>query len=164
MRMLANAGTKQFVTTARGVNKVILLGNVGADAKTKTYNEGKSSVTFFPLATNEVYIDKTGERVDRAQWHNIVIYNENLAQRAQKLVKKGALIYVEGTLSTRTYKDSKGMDKTICEVILPKFRGDLSVLSVKRGIGDEHGDGEDIKPEAESTSEITPEMEKPTSG
>lgn len=80
----------QFVArTNRGINKVILLGNAGAEAKTRTYNDGMSTVAFFPLATNQLYTNKSGERVSKPQWHNIVIYNENLAGVAQKTVKKG---------------------------------------------------------------------------
>jgi len=79
-----------FVAKAsRGINKVILLGNAGAEPKMRTYNDGTASVTYFPLATNQIYTNKSGERVNKPQWHNIVIYNDNLSQVAQKTVKKG---------------------------------------------------------------------------
>lgn len=129
-----------FVAKAsRGINKVILLGNAGAEPKMRTYNDGTASVTYFPLATNQIYTNKSGERVNKPQWHNIVIYNDNLSQVAQKTVKKGSLVYVEGALSTRTYKDATGAEKTICEIILPKYKGDLNVLSKREGQDEEAG-------------------------
>ncbi len=80
--------TVPFVArSTRGINKVILLGNCGRDPKTKSFEGG--SVTFFPLATNQMYVNKDGERVSKAQWHNIVIYNENLAAIANKAIRTG---------------------------------------------------------------------------
>jgi ribosomal protein L39E len=108
-------GTVPFVAKAsRGINKVILLGNAGKDASVRTFEGGQ--VTFFPLATNQIYTTKTGERVNKPQWHNVVIYNENLGNMAKTMVKKGALVYVEENTHrcpTSPQHNDMGSNKTL---------------------------------------------------
>lgn len=144
LRAGEEANKVPFVAKAsRGINKVILLGNAGKDASVRTFEGGQ--VTFFPLATNQIYTTKTGERVNKPQWHNVVIYNENLGNMAKTMVKKGALVYVEGTLSTRTYTAQDGSQKLICEVVLPKYRGELNVLSGRPGEKDVEEGAEELE-------------------
>ncbi len=97
------------------VNKVILVGNVGKDPETR-YLDESTAMTKFPLATSETYKNKSGERVSTTEWHNIVLWR-GLAQVAEKYVKKGSQIYIEGRIKTRSYDDSEGNKKYITEIV-----------------------------------------------
>jgi len=114
------------------VNKVILVGNVGKDPETR-YLDESTAITKFPLATSETYKNRSGERVSTTEWHNIVLWR-GLAQVAEKYVKKGSQIYIEGRIKTRSYDDSEGNKKYITEIT-----GDQMQLLGKRP--DDSSDG-----------------------
>jgi len=97
------------------VNKVILVGNVGKDPETRYLDEG-TAITKFPLATSETYRNRDGERVTNTEWHNVVLWR-GLAQVAEKYVKKGTQLYIEGRIKTRSYDDSEGNRKYITEIV-----------------------------------------------
>lgn len=115
------------------VNKVILVGNLGRDPEVRRINSGDQVVSF-SLATTESWRDKaTGERKDRTEWHNIVIWNENLGRIAEQYCKKGSKIYLEGQLQTREYQDKDGNQRKATEVVLQRFRGELTLLDSRGG-------------------------------
>jgi single-strand DNA-binding protein len=124
---------------AGSVNKVILVGNLGRDPEVRRTNSG-DPVCSFSVATTESWRDKaTGERKDRTEWHNVVIFNENLAKVAEQYCKKGSKVYLEGQLQTREYTDRDGNQRKATEVVLTRFRGELTLLD-SRGGGREAGD------------------------
>ena len=124
---------------AGSVNKVILVGNLGRDPETRRMGSG-DPVTSFSLATSETWRDKaTGERKERTEWHNVVIFNENLGKIAEQYCKKGAKIYIEGQLQTREYTDRDGNQRKATEVVLQRFRGELTLLDGRGGARDEGG-------------------------
>ena len=117
---------------AGSLNKVFLIGNLGADPEVRQAQSGREIVTF-SMATSESWKDKqTGERKDKTQWHRIVIFNEGLGKIAQNLLKKGTKVYIEGQLQTRKYNDSSGQEKWTTEVVLQGYKGELTVLDKKR--------------------------------
>jgi single-strand DNA-binding protein len=110
------------------VNKVILIGNLGRDPEVRRLNSGDSVVSF-SVATTDSWRDKaTGERKERTEWHNIVIYNENLGKIAEQYCKKGSKVYLEGQLQTREFTDREGNQRKATEVVLQRFRGELTLL------------------------------------
>jgi single-strand DNA-binding protein len=112
---------------AGSINKVILIGNVGRDPESRQMQNGK--VVNMTVATSESWKDKaSGERKEKTEWHRVVIFNEHLADVAEKFVKKGAKVYVEGQLTTRKWTDQSGIEKFSTEVVLNRFRGDLQML------------------------------------
>ncbi|MCH8322861.1 MAG: single-stranded DNA-binding protein [Proteobacteria bacterium] len=116
---------------AGSVNKVILIGNLGRDPEVRTLNDGSPVVTL-SLATSESWKDKaSGERRERTEWHRVVIFNENLAKVAENYLKKGAKVYIEGQLQTRKWTDKDGNEKYTTEVVLQRYRGDLTMLDAK---------------------------------
>ena len=113
---------------AGSVNKVILVGNLGRDPEVRRLNSG-AAVVNLRVATSESWRDKTsGERQERTEWHNVVIYNENLGKIAEQYLKKGSKVYIEGQLQTRKWQDQSGVDKYTTEVVLQRFRGELTLL------------------------------------
>ena len=113
---------------AGSVNKVILIGNLGKDPKVSRLNSGDQVVSF-SLATSESWRDKTsGERKERTEWHNVVIFNENIGKIVEQYCKKGSKVYVEGQLQTRKWTDQAGVEKYTTEVVLQRFRGELTLL------------------------------------
>jgi single-strand DNA-binding protein len=121
------------------VNKVILVGNVGRDPEVRRLNSGEP-VCNFSLATTESWRDKaSGERKERTEWHNVVIFNENLAKVAEQYVKKGSKLYLEGQLQTRKYTDKNGQERTTTEIVLQRYRGEMTLLD-GRGGGASGGD------------------------
>jgi single-strand DNA-binding protein len=121
---------------AGSVNKVILVGNLGADPEIRRLNSGEPVVNI-RVATSESWRDKTsGERKEKTEWHNVVIFNDQLAKVAEQYLKKGAKVYVEGQLQTRKWQDQTGNDRYTTEIVLQKFRGELQMLDA-RG----HGEG-----------------------
>ncbi len=124
---------------AGSVNKVILVGNLGRDPEVRQLQDGNPVVNL-SLATSENWRDKaSGERRERTEWHRIVIFNEHLADIAQKYLHKGSKIYVEGQLQTRKWTDQDGRDRYSTEVVLQRFRGELTMLDSR---GSEGGDYE----------------------
>ncbi|WP_439272731.1 single-stranded DNA-binding protein [Pseudochrobactrum sp. HB0163] len=125
---------------AGSVNKVILVGNLGADPEIRRLNSGEP-VANLRIATSESWRDRqTGERKDRTEWHSVVIFNENLAKIAEQYLKKGAKVYIEGQLQTRKWQDQNGNDRYTTEVVLQKFRGELQMLD-SRGEGGSRFEG-----------------------
>ena len=123
---------------AGSVNKVILVGNLGRDPEVRRTGAGDPIVSF-SLATSESWRDKaSGERKERTEWHNIVIFNENLGKIAEQYCKKGTKIYLEGQLQTREYTDRDGNQRKGTDVVLTRFRGELTLLD-SRGRGDAGG-------------------------
>ena len=123
---------------AGSVNKVILVGNLGRDPEIRTLNSGEK-VANLSLATSEQWRDKaTGERKEKTEWHRVVIFNENLVRVAENYLKKGSTIYIEGSLQTRKWTDQQGVEKYSTEVVLQKFRGELTMLG---GRGEGGGGG-----------------------
>jgi len=123
---------------AGSVNKVILVGNLGADPEIRRLNSGDPVVNI-RVATSETWRDKnSGERKEKTEWHNVVIFNDNLAKVAEQYLKKGMKVYVEGQLQTRKWQDQQGQDRYTTEIVLQKFRGELQMLDA-RGQGGEGG-------------------------
>ena len=124
---------------AGSVNKVILVGNLGKDPETRRLNSGDPVVNL-RIATSENWKDKaTGERKEKTEWHNVVIFNENLARVAEQYLRKGSKVYIEGQLQTRKWTDQSGQEKYTTEVVLQRFRGELTLLDGRSG-GAEMGD------------------------
>ena len=118
------------------VNKVILVGNLGADPEVKKMSSGDPVVNL-RIATSESWRDKTsGERKEKTEWHKIVIFNENLAKTAEKYLRKGSKVYLEGQLQTRKWQNKEGQDQYTTEVVLQRFRGELVMLDSRGGGGD----------------------------
>jgi single-strand DNA-binding protein len=113
---------------AGSVNKVILVGNLGRDPEVRQMQDGNPVVNL-SVATSEHWRDKaTGERRERTEWHRVVIFNERLADVAQRFLKKGSKVYLEGQLQTRKWTDQSGQDRYTTEVVLQRFRGELTML------------------------------------
>jgi single-strand DNA-binding protein len=120
---------------AGSVNKVILIGNVGRDPEIRSTNDG-TRIANFTLATSENWRDKaSGERRERTEWHRVVIFNERLTEVVEKYVKKGAKLYIEGALQTRKWTDKEGQERYTTEVVLQRFRGELTMLDSRGGGG-----------------------------
>lgn len=109
----------QNLNSMTGVNKVILIGHLGRDPELK-YLEGNIAKLSFSLATNEIHKDKAGNRIEHTEWHNVVLWR-SLAENAEKLLKKGSQIYLEGKLQTRNWTDKEGHKKNITEIIGENF-------------------------------------------
>ena len=118
---------------AGSVNKVILIGNVGADPEIRRTQDGRP-IANIRLATSESWRDKnSGERKEKTDWHSIVIFNEGLCKVVEQYVVKGSKLYVEGSLQTRKYQDQTGVDRYITEVVLQAFNGVLTMLDSPKG-------------------------------
>ena len=141
-----------------GVNKVILVGNLGADPESRSLNNG-GEVVNMRIATSENWKDRDGNRQERTEWHNVVIFNENLGRVAKNYLRKGSKVYLEGQLQTRKWTDQNGNDKYTTEVVLQRFRGELVLLDSREGgsgggfgggggnYGDDFGGGGSSKPQ-----------------
>lgn len=124
---------------AGSVNKVILVGNLGKDPEVRNTQSG-SKIVNLTVATSESWSDRaSGERKERTEWHRVVIFNERLADVAERFLRKGRKVYLEGALETRKWTDQAGQEKYTTEVVLKNFRGELVLLDSNRG-GDEGGD------------------------
>lgn len=118
---------------AGSVNKVILIGNLGADPEIRTFQNG-GKVASLRIATSETWKDRnSGERKERTEWHSIAIYSEPLVRVAEQYLKKGSKIYVEGQLETRKWQDQSGNDRYTTEVALRPFRSELTMLDGRAG-------------------------------
>lgn len=124
---------------AGSVNKVILVGNLGRDPEIRHLQDG-SKIAQLSVATSENWKDRqTGERREKTEWHRVVIFNSNLAEVAENYLRKGAKVYVEGQLQTRKWTDQEGKERYTTEIVLPRFRGELTMLD-GRGEGGGGGD------------------------
>ena len=127
---------------AGSVNKVILIGNLGADPEIRRTQDGRP-VANLRLATSESWKDKTsGERKEKTEWHRVVIFNENLCRIAEQYLKKGSKVFIEGALQTRKWQDQSGQDRYSTEVVLQGFRGELTLLDRAGGAGAGGGGGD----------------------
>lgn len=123
---------------AGSVNKVILVGNLGRDPEVRTMQDGRKVVQL-SVATSESWRDRaTGERREKSEWHRVVIFNDRLADVAERYLKKGAKVYLEGQLQTRKWTDQSGQEKYTTEVVLQQYRGELTMLD-GRGGGESEG-------------------------
>jgi len=121
------------------VNKVILIGNLGRDPEVRSTQDGMKIVNF-TLATSERWKDRSsGEQRERTEWHRVVIFNENLGRIAEQYLRKGSSVYVEGQLQTRKWQDQSGNDRYSTEVVLQRFRGELTLLGGKPDGGQPDG-------------------------
>lgn len=127
---------------AGSVNKVILVGNLGKDPEVRNTQDG-SKIVNLSLATSETWNDRaSGERKERTEWHRVVLFNERLAEVAEKYLRKGSKIYVEGSLQTRKWTDQQGQERYTTEVVVGRFRGELTMLDGRGGAeGGEAGGG-----------------------
>ena len=118
------------------VNKVILIGHLGADPEIRSTNSG-DRIANLRLATSESWRDKSsGERKEKSEWHRVVIFNEHLVKVAEQYLSKGSKVSVEGALQTRKWTDQAGVEKYSTEIVMQKFRGELTILD-----GKSSGDG-----------------------
>ena len=117
-----------------GVNKVILVGNLGDDPEVRSLNNG-GEVVNMRVATSENWKDRDGNRQERTEWHRVVIFNENLGKVAKQYLRKGSKVYLEGQIQTRKWTDQSGQDKYSTEVVLQRFRGELVMLDRREGGG-----------------------------
>src|SRR5919199_6304609 len=137
----------QEVGMAGSVNKVILVGNLGRDPEIRSM-QGATKVSNFTVATSERWRDRnSGETQERTEWHRVVIFNEKLVDVAERFLRKGAKVYIEGTLQTRKWTDNSGAEKFTTEVVLPKFRGELTMLDGRGEGGGQAGEarGEPVR-------------------
>ncbi len=118
------------------VNKVILVGNLGRDPEVR-YMQSGDKVVNLAMATSERWTDRTsGERREKTEWHRVVVFDQNIADVAEKYLKKGSKVYLEGQLQTRKWTDQSGQEKYTTEVVLQRFRGNLTMLGAR---GEEGG-------------------------
>jgi len=123
------------------LNKVLLIGNLGRDPEIRSLQDG-SRVCNLSVATSEHWKDKnTGEKREKTEWHRVVIFNDKLAEVAEKYLKRGSKIYIEGQLQTRKWQDQSGADKYSTEVVLHRFRGDLTMLDERKSPPDKGQQG-----------------------
>jgi len=123
------------VAMAGSVNKVILVGNLGKDPEVRNAQNGTKIVNF-TLATSESWNDRaSGERKERTEWHRVVVFNERIADVAERFLRKGRKVYVEGSLQTRKWTDQGGQERYTTEVVIDRFRGELTLLDSGRDEG-----------------------------
>jgi single-strand DNA-binding protein len=122
-----------------GVNKVILVGNLGDDPESRSLNNG-GEVVNLRVATSESWKDRDGNRQERTEWHRVVIFNENLGKVAKSYLRKGSKVYLEGQIQTRKWQDQSGADRYSTEIVLQRFRGELVLLDSRGGGGGSGGD------------------------
>lgn len=126
---------------AGSVNKVILVGNLGRDPEIRSLQDG-TKVANLSVATSETWRDReSGERRERTEWHRVVIFNDRLADVAEKYLRKGSKVYLEGQLQTRKWTGQDGLDRYSTEVVLQRYRGELTMLDSRAGGGGEYGGG-----------------------
>jgi single-strand DNA-binding protein len=137
---------------AGSVNKVILVGNLGRDPEVRSTQDG-AKIVQLSLATSESWKDRaTGERRERTEWHRVVIFNERLADVAEQYLRKGSKLYIEGQLQTRKWQDKEGLDRYTTEIVLGKFRGELTMLDGRSSEGGGTGGRQSEEPVAASAS------------
>jgi single-strand DNA-binding protein len=154
-RNFAPAGNAGSFEMAGSVNKVILIGNLGADPEIKRTQDGRP-VANLRIATSETWRDRnTGERREKTEWHRVVIFNEGLCKVAENYLKKGAKVYIEGQLQTRKWQDQSGQDRYSTEVVLQGFNSTLTMLDGRgegASGGGDYGGGDDFGQSAPAPS------------
>jgi single-strand DNA-binding protein len=139
---------------AGSVNKVILVGNLGRDPEVRVMQQSGGRVVSFSIATSETWNDRaSGERKEKTQWHRIAIFNEKLGEIAEKYLRKGSKVYVEGQLESRKYTDKDGVERETFEVVIGRFKGELTLLDGRQGGGggggmEDEGGGYQSRPAA----------------
>jgi single-strand DNA-binding protein len=129
VRLSKQRGLSSERTNYGSVNKVILVGNLGADPEIRRTQDGRP-IANLRIATSDSWKDKsTGERKEKTEWHRVVIFNEGLSRIAEQYLKKGSKVYIEGSLQTRKWQDQSGQDKYSTEIVLQSFNGTLTLLS-----------------------------------
>lgn len=130
---------------AGSVNKAVIIGRLGKDPEVRSLQDGKKIVNL-SVATSESWNDRaSGERKERTEWHRVVIFNERIGEVAEKYLKKGALVYIEGSLQTRKWTDQSGQEKYATEVVIAAFRGEMTMLE-RSGDGGEGGSSTERRP------------------
>lgn len=130
---------------AGSVNKVILVGNLGKDPEVRTFGASGDRKASFTMATSESWRDRnSGERKEKTQWHNIVVMNENIIKVVENYLKKGSKVYVEGQLESRKYTDNQGQERYITEIVIGRFKGELTMLEGRGGSGMGEGDADEF--------------------
>ena len=124
---------------AGSVNKVILVGNLGRDPEVRNFQNG-GKVVNLRIATSETFKDREGNRQERTEWHSVAIFNERLGEVAEKYLRKGSTVYIEGKLETRKWQDKDGQDRYTTEIVLRNFGGELTMIG-GRASGGEGGEG-----------------------
>lgn len=127
-----------------GVNRATILGRLGADPEVRNFQNG-GKVVNLRIATSDVYKDKDGNRQERTSWHSVAIFNEKLGEVAERYLRKGSEVYIEGQIETRKWQDQSGADRYSTEIVLRQFRGDLCLIG-----GRQDGGGE-REPERQAT-------------
>jgi single-strand DNA-binding protein len=141
---------------AGSVNKVILIGNVGKDPEIRTSQDGAKIVNL-TLATSETWNDRaSGERKEKTEWHRVVIFNDRVADVVEKYVKKGAKLYIEGSLQTRKWTDQSGQDKYTTEVVIGRFKGELTMLDTRSGGDSGMSEGGGYQPRERAPARAAP--------
>lgn len=126
---------------AGSVNKVILVGNLGRDPEIRSMPNG-DRIANLSIATSEQWRDKSsGERKEKTEWHRVVIFNDNIVKVVENYVKKGSTVYIEGALQTRKWTDKDGVEKYSTEIVVGKFKGELTMLGGREGAGQGGGTG-----------------------
>jgi single-strand DNA-binding protein len=139
---------------AGSVNKVILIGNLGADPEIRSLNSG-DRVANLRIATSESWKDKqSGERKEKTEWHRVVVFNENIVKVCESYLRKGSKVYVEGSIETRKWADQSGQEKFSTEIVVQKFRGELTMLGDAGGSGGGSSSGAPRKPARELDDDI----------
>lgn len=124
-----------------GVNKAIILGRLGRDPEVRNFNNG-GRVVNLRIATSETWKDREGERQERTEWHNVAIFNEKLGEIAEKYLRKGSEVYIEGQIETRKYQDQSGQDRYSTEIVLRPYRGEIALIGGRQdGNGDDRDSG-----------------------
>jgi single-strand DNA-binding protein len=138
---------EECASMAGSVNKVILVGRLGKDPEARSMQNGNKVVSF-SMATSETWNDRaSGERKEKTQWHRVVIFNDKLGEIAEKYLRKGSQAYIEGSIESRKYTDKDGAERDITEIVLSRFRGELTLLDSRNS-----GDSEGGYPRSESSS------------
>ncbi len=135
------------------LNKVTLIGRLGKDPEVRNFQNG-GKVVNFSLATSERWKDRDGNQKEKTEWHNVAVFNEHYAGIAEKFLRKGSLVYIEGKLQTRKWQDQSGNDRYSTEVVLPPFKGEIVLLGPKDAGGDAPGDEAPRQAQADLDSDI----------
>ncbi|MBR0671338.1 single-stranded DNA-binding protein [Neoroseomonas soli] len=135
-----------------GVNKVIILGRLGRDPEVRNFQNG-GKVVNLRLATSERYKDREGNQQERTEWHSVAIFNDRLGEVAEKYLRKGSEVYIEGQLETRKWQDKDGQDRYTTEIVLRQYRGELQLIGGRGGSGADEGGGYSERPSGGGYSE-----------
>ncbi|WP_137124450.1 single-stranded DNA-binding protein [Roseomonas sp. HF4] len=134
-----------------GVNKAIILGRLGRDPEVRNFQNG-GKVVNLRIATSERYKDREGNQQERTEWHSVAIFNEKLGEIAERYLRKGSEVYIEGQIETRKWQDKDGQERYTTEIVLRQFRGELSLVGGRGSGGADEGGGYSERPSSSSSS------------